>query len=155
MVKSEMKFYKINDQNFVFSVKDSDSDTDMIRYYHMLMGEDCTCNVRRIKNAFSFISQEICSRVEVFSSDYKKIITSLIDYCETDSQVVDFDERREKAFAYSRLLRDMSDFDGSLLAKERLVTSEKGPFYEVDDDDRKFISSGVSYTNASNGYYIK
>ena len=86
MVKSEMKFYKINDQNFVFSVKDSDSDTDMIRYYHMLMGEDCTCNVRRIKNAFSFISQEICSRVEVFSSDYKKIITSLIDYCETDSK---------------------------------------------------------------------
>lgn len=153
MVKSEMKFYKINDQNFVFSVKDSDS--DMIRYYHMLMGEDCTCNVRRIKNAFSFVSQEACSRVEDFSSDYKKIITSLIDYCETDSQVVDFDERREKAFAYSRLIRDISNLGDLPLTNERLVTSGSSPFYEVDEEDRGIISSGVLSANASNRYYIK
>ena len=153
MVKSEMTFYKINDQNFVFSVKDSD--TDMIRYYHMLMGEDCTCNVRRIKNAFSFFSQEICSRVEVFSSDYKKIITSLIDYCETDSQVVDFDERREKAFAYSRLIRDISNLGDLPLTNERLVTSGSNPFYEVDAEDREIISSGVLSANASSRYYIK
>ncbi len=144
MVKSEMKFYKINDQNFVFSVKDSD--TDMIRYYHMLMGEDCTCNVRRIKNAFSFFSQEICSRVEVFSSDYKKIITSLIDYC---------DERREKAFAYSRLIRDISNLGDLPLTNERLVTSGSNPFYEVDAEDREIISSGVLSANASSRYYIK
>mgnify|MGYP001106361095 CR=1 FL=1 len=153
MAKSEMNFYKIDDQNFVFSVKDSD--TGKIRYYHMLMGEDCTCNVRRIRNAFLFVSQKACSRVEDFSSDYTRIITSLIDYCETDSKVVDFDARRKKAFAYSRLLRDMSSLDNLPLTNERLVASENSAFYEVDDEDREFISSGVFSTNVSNRYYIK
>ena len=49
----------------------------------------------------------------------------------------------------------MSSLDNLPLTNERLVASENSAFYEVDDEDREFISSGVFSTNVSNRYYIK
>lgn len=165
---SEMKFYKIDDQNFVFSVKAGDKGESAIRYYHALIGEDKTCNVRRIRNAFTYLSKLKVCRVAEFSLDYARIVTSLIDYCETDPSLVDYDARREKAIDYSRLLDKMSkDLDSIGHGDDRVLSivsirpskskaDHSDPvFYEIDREDRSFISSGITTNNSVNSFRIK
>lgn len=168
MMRSEMKFYKIDDQNFVFSVKASNNGA--IRYYQALIGEDGTCNVRRIRNALAFLRESGLPRVEDFSSDYARIITSLIDYCETDPIDIDYDTRRKKAIDYSRMLKEASRdvhsattmrptgatlIISSKPSKIKMMDSEGEAFYEVDGEDRKFITAGIRDYTMINSFKVR
>lgn len=155
MTGSEMKFYKIDDQDFIFSVKAHD--TGAIRYYQAIFSDDSNCNVRRIKNSFNFLSgqrERAFSRVKEFSSDYVKIITSLINYCETPK------EQEEKKNAeigqiYFRLLRDINGSSNQDIKVTNTDDVQTSLFYEIDSEDRTFISSGIANNNAVNIFKLK
>lgn len=168
MSRSVMRFYKIDEQNFVFSVQASNNGA--IRYYQALIGEDGTCNVRRIKNALAFLRESGLPRVEEFSSDYARIITSLIDYCDTDSVGIDYEARRKKAIDYSRLLKDarrdvqtastVRPNRGSLIISSRpsrikVMEVEGDSFYEVDNEDKVFITSGIRNNTSINRFKLR
>ncbi len=168
MAKSEMRFYKVDDQNFVFSVQSGYNGA--IRYYQALIGEDGTCNVRRIRNALAFLKESGLPRVKDFSSDYAKIITSLIDYCDTDSMTIDYEARRKKAIDYSRLLKESNKNvhyasanhpeRGTLIisskpSKVKVMEEEGEAFYEVDNEDKMFITSGIRNNTTVNAFKLQ
>lgn len=168
MAKSEMRFYKVDDQNYVFSVQAGYNGA--IRYYQALIGEDGTCNVRRIRNALAFLKESGLPRVEDFSTDYAKIITSLIDYCDTDSVDVDFEARRKKAVDYSKLLKESNRtvhfgtskrperatlIIASKPSKVKVMEEEGEAFYEVDNEDKMFITSGIRNNTTVNAFKLR
>lgn len=163
-----MRFYKIDDQNFVFSVQASS--TGAIRYYQALIGEDGTCNIRRIRNALAFFKESSLNEVLDYSPDYAKIITSLIDYCETNSENVDYEARRKKAIDYSKMLKEASrevhqtHFNRprgvSLIvtskpSKIKIMQTEGESFYEVDNEDKMFITLGISNNSTVNRFRVR
>lgn len=168
MAKSEMRFYKVDDQNYVFSVQAGYNGA--IRYYQALIGEDGKCNVRRIKNALAFLKESGLPRVEDFSTDYAKIITSLIDYCDTDSMTIDYEARKKKAVDYSRLLKESNRSvhfttsshpeKGTLIisskpSKVKVMEEEGESFYEVDNEDKIFITSGIRNNTTVNAFKLR
>ncbi|MCX4248231.1 MAG: hypothetical protein OSJ65_00535 [Bacilli bacterium] len=155
MTGSEIKFYKIDDQNFIFSVKAHD--TGAIRYYQALLTEDGDCNVRRIRNSFNFLSgHRTLSKVLDFTPDYAKIVTSLINYCETYESSEEKDDDLGQV-RYFKLLRDIND-NGT--KEQRRVSANciefQAPlFYEIDSEDKMFITSGIANNNSVNIFKLK
>lgn len=164
---SEMKFYKIDDQNFVFSVKTNVNGA--IRYYHLSIDENEISNVRRIKNAFAFVeAARKLPKVIEFSSDYVKIITFLIDYCESVENLDTFSEKRKKAYDYSKLMRAAANEklygannlnDGELVIAERpskikIMETEGNSFYDIDGEDKMFIAAGIQTNTSANRFRL-
>lgn len=154
---SEMNFYKIDDQNFVFSVRASINGA--IRYYRMTIDSDNYCVVKRIQNALAFVTNHNLPKISEYAPDYARVITSLISYCDCEEEKVVHSEKSRKAFEYYRLSRHnnsgLATDNSSRQIETNRQDSEDGIFYELDSEDRLFISKGIQTNNIVNRFRLK
>ncbi len=155
---SEMNFYKIDDYNYVFSVRASSNGA--IRYYSMVINEDYNCSVKRIQNAIAFVTKHNLPKIVEFSPDYAKVITSLISYCDFDEEMINFSEKRKKAIDFSKLTpktrNDLTNQYAVIAAHPAKVKElDDNSFYAVDSEDKLFISNGIRTNNFVNRFRLK
>lgn len=154
---SEMNFYKIDDQNYVFSVRASINGA--IRYYSMMIDAENNCVVKRIQNALAFITNHKLPKISEFTPDYAKVITSLISYCDYEQERVVRSEKSRRAIDYSHLSRyynkGLAAVNSSRQIEGNRQESEENSFYELDSEDRLFISNGIQTNNIVNSFRLK
>lgn len=154
---SEMNFYKIDDQNYVFSVRASINGA--IRYYSMMIDAENNCVVKRIQNALAFITKHQLPKISEFTPDYAKVITSLISYCDYEQDRVVHSGKARRAIDYSRLPqynnKGLAAVISSRQLEENRQESEDNSFYELDSEDCLFISNGIQTNNMVNSFRLK
>ena len=169
-MESEMNFYKIDSQDFVFSVKVGSSGA--IRYYRLKIADEGLV-LSRIKNAFAFLSQRALPKVAEFSPDYAKIVTSLINYCETETPDVHVSSAHKKAYDYKQIKHFIEYADdnqskvkkgvivgaelvtSSRPSKTKVLVAEAEQYYALDDSDKRFIAVGITNNNISHPFRVK
>lgn len=170
-IDTDINFYKISDQDFVFSVRVAKDGP--IRNYELLFGDDGP-TIYRIQNTLSFLKSKDTPKVQEFTPDYFKIVTSLIEICDVDFDSVEFQysdlsHKSKKAIDYRRFKGYIKHVDGeeeldttgaTLVVESRpsqfkMPEREQDQYYELDDADKRFIAFGVANNNVAKSFKVR
>lgn len=156
-IMNSLNFYKIHDDDFVFSVKLASNGA--IRYYRIMINEENEVKVFRIKNAFAFVKDNEIAKVKEFSPDYARIITSLIDYCEINQTFNVVDVKNPQAIQYSVIKNgpqdNSSDVTIKINCKKKNTRDEGQEYYTLDSSDKEFIALGIADKNREVPFRLK
>ncbi|MCH5166513.1 MAG: hypothetical protein J1F35_01345 [Erysipelotrichales bacterium] len=167
---SDMNFYKIDDQDFVFSVKTDEAGT--IRYYRLQLSDDRPFKVSRIRNAFAFLDSRDIPKVKEFSPDYIKVVTSLVEYCDSEEQIVTSSQQHRKAIDYKHIKHPSEDTTDDNDRRKRRINNaklivasrasaqkstmmESDQLYDISQKDMSIITAGITNNNFVNSFKIR